>query len=79
MNHMIVKVGMKSIPGISSSTKENIPPKKPLLKPNMRQKITAEIGAQMISPINGINVTALPIKSINRHLAREGSGLCCTG
>lgn len=76
MNHMMVNVGMKSIPGISSSIKEKIPPKNPFLKPNMRQKIKAETGAHIISPIKGMNVTALPIKSINRQAPSEGNGVC---
>jgi hypothetical protein len=79
MNHIIVKVGMKSIPGISSSIKENTPPRKPLLKPNILQKIIAEIGAQINSPNTGIMITALPIKSISMHVGKEGKGFCFTG
>ena len=79
MHHMIVNVGMKSMPGINSSIKENTPPRKPFLKPNIRQKIKAEIGAQMISPRTGIRITALPIKSISRHDASEGRGLYSIG
>ena len=79
MNHMMVKVGMKSTPGMSSSINENIPPKKPFLKPNIRQKMNAETGAHTISPTTGIRITALPIKSMTRQENREGSGLYSTG
>jgi hypothetical protein len=74
MNHMIVNVGMKSIPGISSSIKEKIPPKNPLLNPNILQKMIAEIGAQINSPNTGITITALPIASIKIQLTKDGSG-----
>jgi hypothetical protein len=73
---MIVNVGMKSIPGINSSIKEKIPPKKPLWNPNILQKTIAEIGAQINSPNTGITITALPITSINMHIGRDGKGFC---
>lgn len=76
MNHMIVNVGIKSIPGINSSMKENTPPKKPLLKPNILQKMKAEIGAQINSPATGTTITALPITSIKIHRGSDGKGLC---
>lgn len=79
MNHMIVNVGIKSIPGINSSIKEKIPPKKPLLKPNILQKMKAEIGAQISSPATGTTTTALPITSIKIHANKDGKGLCLTG
>ncbi len=49
MNQVIVKVGMKSRPGISSSIKLKIPPNNPLAPPNMRMKMSAEMGAHIIS------------------------------
>jgi len=67
---------MKSIPGINSSIKENIPPKKPLPKPNILQKIKAEIGAQISSPATGITITAPPITSIKMHRGNDGKGFC---
>ena len=70
---------MKSTPGINSSIKEKIPPKKPLLNPNNLQKIIAEIGAQINSPNTGTTITALPIKSIKIHNGNEGKGFCLTG
>ena len=78
MNHMIVNVGMKSMPGINSSMKEKIPPRKPLLNPNILQKIKAEIGAQINSPSTGIRITALPITSIKMHKGNDGNGFCLT-
>ena len=41
-----VNVGIKSSPGRISSTKLKIPPKKPLVPPNIRIKIMAETGAK---------------------------------
>lgn len=70
----MVKVGIKSNPGINSSIKLNIPPKNPFLNPNMRQKTTADIGAQISSPNTGIIIVALPIKSMIRQAPKEGSG-----
>lgn len=75
----MVNVGMKSTPGINSSMNEKIPPRKPLLNPNILQKIRAEIGAQISSPKTGITITALPIRSIKMHKGREGKGFCLTG
>ena len=46
---MIVKLGIKSVPGNISSIKLKIPPTPPVHPPNMRKKHRAEIGAQMIS------------------------------
>ena len=79
MNHMIVNVGMKSIPGINSSIKEKIPPRKPLLNPNILQKMMAEMGAHISSPKTGITITALPIISIKMHIGNDGKGFCLTG
>jgi hypothetical protein len=79
MNHIIVNVGMKSIPGINSSIKLNIPPKNPFLNPNILQNIKADMGAQIISPKKGTNITALPIISITIHAPREGKGLEAMG
>jgi hypothetical protein len=76
MNHIMVNVGIKSMPGISSSIKEKIPPRKPLLNPNIFQKIKAEIGAQINSPSTGITITALPIRSIKIQAANDGRGFC---
>lgn len=76
---MIVNVGMKSTPGINSSMKEKIPPKKPFRKPNIFQKRSAEIGAQINSPKTGTAITALPIRSITIHDTSEGKGFCLTG
>lgn len=70
---------MKSIPGINSSIKEKIPPKKPLPNPNIFQKIKAEIGAHINSPSTGITITALPIRSIKMQAASDGKGLCLAG
>ncbi len=56
-SHMMVKVGMKSSPGMISSKKLKMPPKIPFDPPNMRQKIIADIGAHiksMNSPKIGI-------------------------
>lgn len=75
---MIVNVGIKSIPGINSSINENIPPKKPLLNPNILQKIMAEIGAQINSPKTGTTTTALPTISIAIQLSNEGKGFVFT-
>jgi hypothetical protein len=47
---IIVKVGIKSVPGKISSTKLKIPPKAPFHPPKVLKKIIAEIGAQIISP-----------------------------
>lgn len=69
---------MKSIPGINSSMKEKIPPRKPLLNPNILQKINAEIGAQINSPNTGTTITALPITSIKIQAGNEGKGFCLT-
>lgn len=77
--HIIVNVGMKSIPGMSSSINEKIPPIKPFRKPNMRQKIKADTGAQTSSPTTGSRITALPIKSISRQEASEGKGFWLMG
>lgn len=79
MNHIMVNVGMKSIPGINSSIKLNTPPKNPFLKPNIRQNKNAEIGAQINSPKTGTTITALPIKSIKRQVSKEGKGLDSKG
>jgi len=75
----MVNVGMKSIPGINSSIKEKTPPKKPLLKPNILQKIMAEIGAHINSPNTGMTITALPITSIKIHIGNDGKGFCLAG
>ena len=71
---MIVKVGIKSSPGINSSTKLNIPPKNPFLKPNIFQNTTADIGAQISSPKTGIIIVALPTRSITKQAPKEGRG-----
>ena len=76
---MMVKVGIKSIPGINSSMKEKIPPKNPFLNPNIFQKTTAETGAQINSQRTGTTITALPITSITMHKGNEGKGFCLTG
>lgn len=67
---------MKSIPGISSSIKEKMPPRNPLLNPNILQKIKAEMGAQISSPNTGKTITALPIISIKMQAANDGNGCC---
>lgn len=71
----MVNVGIKSRPGISSSTKLKIPPKKPFEPPNVLKKIKADIGAQMRSknsPKKGRAYVAYPRKSISRQNANEG-------
>jgi len=75
----MVNVGMKSMPGISSSIKLNTPPRNPFLKPNIRQNKNAEIGAQINSPKTGTTITALPIKSIKRQVSKDGKGLDSSG
>ena len=54
---MIVKLGMKSVPGKISSMKFPIPPSAPFHPPNVIKKMIAEMGAQTISansPKNGM-------------------------
>jgi len=46
---MMVKLGIKSVPGSISSIKLAIPPNAPFHPPNVIKKVIAEIGAQMIS------------------------------
>lgn len=79
-NQVIVKVGIRSRPGINSSKKLKRPPSRPLLFiPNMRTYIIAEIGAKSAStmgPRKGIARKAKPIRSIKRHEVKEGRGLC---
>lgn len=58
---VIVKEGIKSIPGRISSTKLNTPPKAPFHPPKVRKKIKPEIGAQARSansPRKGIEYVA---------------------
>jgi hypothetical protein len=47
---MMVKLGMKSVPGNSSSIKSNMPPTAPFHPPNVKKKMIPEIGAQITSP-----------------------------
>ena len=66
-SHVSVNVGMKSRPGISSSTKLNMLPNAPFQPLNMMKNIKAEIGAQMTSassPMTGTEYVAYPIISI---------------
>jgi len=49
---MIVKLGIKSVPGNISSMKFPIPPKAPFHPPKLKKKIMAERGAQKISEIS---------------------------
>jgi hypothetical protein len=72
---MIVKLGMKSVPGKISSIKFPIPPNAPFQPPNVKKKIRPEIGAQkksVNSPIKGTAYDAYPIKSITIQNKREG-------
>ena len=48
-SHMMVKLGMKSVPGNISSIKLPKPPKAPFHPPKLIKKMTAEMGAQKIS------------------------------
>jgi len=45
----MVNVGIKSVPGSSSSAKLNIPPNAPFHPPKEIKKIRPETGAQIIS------------------------------
>ena len=72
---MMVKLGMKSVPGKISSIKFPIPPKAPFHPPNVIKKIIAETGAQMISansPKTGIAYVAQPMRSITKQNTRDG-------
>jgi len=51
-NHIIVKLGIKSVPGIISSTKLPMPPNAPFHPPKLKKKMIAERGAQKISEIS---------------------------
>lgn len=53
-----------------------MPPRNPLLNPNILQKIKAEMGAQISSPNTGTTITALPIISIKMQAANDGNGFC---
>ena len=75
----MVNVGIRSRPGINSSIKLKTPPIKPFLNPNIRQKISADMGAQITSPRKGISMDALPIKSMSKHFAKEGNGRVSRG
>ena len=46
---MIVKLGIKSVPGNISSIKLAMPPKAPFHPPKLTKKMMAERGAQTIS------------------------------
>ena len=49
---MMVKLGMKSVPGNISSIKFPTPPNAPFHPPKVAMKITEEIGAQRMSAIS---------------------------
>ena len=72
---MIVKLGIKSVPGSNSSTKFPIPPRAPFHPPKVTKKITAESGAHKmsaISPMKGMLYDAYPMRSIRIQNIREG-------
>jgi len=49
---MMVKLGIKSVPGSISSTKLPIPPSAPFHPPKLKKKMIAERGAQKMSEIS---------------------------
>jgi len=75
INHIIVKLGMKSVPGSNSSTIPNNPPIAPFHPPKVMKKIRPDIGAQTISansPKTGKAYVAYPKRSIAMQKIKEG-------
>jgi hypothetical protein len=82
INHVMVKVGMISIPGSNSSRKAKPPPKNPFTPPNVLMYIKPEMGAHKRSknsPKKGTANEAYPSRSINMQNDRDGKGFCLAG
>ena len=76
----MVKVGIKSVKGIASSTKFKTAPVAPKRPPKDFININAERGAQIISlnsPMPGIAKLIQPIRSITIQKVREGTVVVC--